>query len=101
MDRSTPITLIGETWQRDQNGINQPTETETKIFANVQSVSRTEFFEGGRNGLNPQLVFTVFRHDYNGQKIVKYNGIRYTVYRLYETRNDALEVYVERREGNV
>lgn len=101
MDRSTPITLIGETWAQNSYGINEPTETEKKIYANVQSVTRQEFFEGGRNGLNPSLVFTVFRHDYDNQKIIKYNGIRYTVYRLYELRDDTLEIYVERREGNV
>ena len=101
MDRSTPITLIGETWAQNSYGISQPTETEKKIYANVQSVTRAEFFEGGRNGLNPSLKFTVFKHDYSGEKIIEYNGIRYTVYRTYNLRTDSMEIYVERREGNV
>ncbi|HAB93181.1 MAG TPA: hypothetical protein DCF49_00200 [Lachnospiraceae bacterium] len=100
MDRSTPITLISETWAPDEYGVNQPTEAEHPAYANVRSVTRAEFFEGGRNGLNPELEFTVFFGDYSGERIVEYNGIRYTVYRTYQGRNDTIELYTERREGN-
>jgi hypothetical protein len=101
MDRSTPIYLITETWTRDAYGINQKTETERKVYADIRSVGMSEWFEGGRNGLNPELQMTMFFGDYQGEKIVKYNGIRYTVYRTYFARNDTIELYVERREGNV
>lgn len=100
MDRSTPINLISATWQKDQYGIQQPTETTKKIYANVKSVTRDEFFNGGRNGLNPELVLTVFFGDYSGEKIAEVNGIRYTVYRTYQLRTDAIELYVERRTGS-
>jgi hypothetical protein len=42
----------------------------------------------------------VFFGDYAGEKIVEYNGTRYTIYRTYQARNDLIELYVERREGN-
>lgn len=100
MDRSTPIELVSQTWAPDAYGVRQPTETTRKVFANVRSVSRAEFFDGGRNGLNPELEFTIFFGDYNGEKIVVHNGVRYTVYRTYQARTDTLELYTERREGN-
>lgn len=100
MDRSTPIRLISVTCAPDEYGVKQPTETLKKVYANVKSVTRAEFFDGGRNGLNPELVFSVFFGDYSGEKILEYNGTRYTVYRTYQLRNDALELYAERREGN-
>lgn len=100
MDRSTPINLISETWQKDAYGVAQPTEVSQKVFANVRSVTFSEFFDGGRNGLNPDLIFTIFSGDYSGEKIVEYKGIRYTVYRTYMGRNDTLELSVERRVGN-
>lgn len=100
MDRSTPVTLISETWQADQYGVEQPTEKTKKIFANVKSVTRDEFFNGGRNGLNPELVLTVFFGDYSNERIAVVNGTRYTIYRTYLLSNDALELYLERREGN-
>lgn len=101
MDRSTPIYLISETWAIDSKGVNQPTETRRKVYANVRSVTRSEFFDGGRNGLNPSLEMIMFAPDYSGEKIIEYNGNRYTLYRTYIGRNDTLELYVERREGNV
>ena len=100
MDRSTPIMLISVTWTADEYGVKQPTETPKKVYANVKSVTRAEFFDGGRNGLNPEFVFGVFFGDYSGEKILEYNGTRYTVYRTYQLRNDTLELYAERREGN-
>ena len=60
MDRSTPINLISVTWQPDAYGIQQPTETTKKIYANVKSVTRDEFFNGGRNGLNPDGQYSLF-----------------------------------------
>ena len=100
MDRSTPINLISVTWQPDIYGIQQPTETTKKIFANVKSVTRDEFFNGGRNGLNPELGLTVFFGDYDGEKIAEVNGTRYTIYRTDQLRNDTIELYTERRAGN-
>lgn len=99
MDMSTPITLIVTTYALDDNGVRQRNETTTDVFANIQSVSANEFFEGGRAGLQPEYRFIMFRFDYSGEPIVEYNGIRYAVYRTYIGRNDTIELYVERKGG--
>lgn len=99
MDRSEVITLITEVTAQDDNGVWQATETTKDIFCQVSSVTRDEFFEAGRNGLNPDYRFTVFGPDYDGQKVVKYKGKRYGVYRTYQARTDELELYVERKGG--
>ena len=65
----------------------------------VSSVIRAEFFDAGRNGLNPEYVFTMFFGDYNGERIVEYNGKRYAVYRTYHARTDIIELYVQREGG--
>ena len=75
------------------------TLTERTVFCNVQSVTRAEFFEGGRNGLNPQYVFTMFFADYEGETVVEFEGQTYSVYRTFRRRDDTLEIYVERRGG--
>ena len=98
MSRSTVINLIAVTTERDANGIMQPTETAHSTFARVDSVSASEFFEAGRNGLNPSLRFLVFAGDYHGEQIVAHEGQRFAVYRTYE-RGDLVEVYVERKGG--
>lgn len=98
MDRSTPIALIGAFQTQDDCGVWRSAETARTVFANVKSASAKEFFEGGRNGLNPQFVFTVFRYDYNGESVVEYNGARYGVYRTYD-KGDFIELHAERKGG--
>lgn len=100
MDRTAVAYLIAETFQKDAYGVLQPTTTRKKIYCDVSSVSMSEWFEGGRNGLNPELRLTMFSGDYSNEKVVEYDGQRYTVYRTYKARNDTVELYCERREGN-
>lgn len=100
MDRSEVITLLSSTHQQDANGIWQEILTEKDIFCQVSSVTRNEFFEAGRNGLNPEYEFTVFAYDYDGEKLVRYKDKTYSVYRTYHARNDSLELYVERTGGD-
>ena len=99
MDRSDVITLIAETKTQDEYGVWRVSETERTVFCNVASVTANEFFEGGRNGLNPQYRMTMFNGDYEGERTLEYNGKRYAIYRTYLARNDQLELYVERQGG--
>ena len=100
MDRSSVIYLIDEEFEVDEMGVQTPEESMRKVYANVTSVSGSEWFEGGRNGLNPDLKFRIFKYDYAGEEIIEYNSNRYAVYRTYEARNDILELYVERKKGD-
>ena len=100
MDRSDVIRLIPITYAKDANGIQRATEGEPhEVMCQVDSVSRNEFFEGGRNGLNPEFVFRVFFGDYEGERLVEYQNKRYSIYRTYHGRNDMMELYAERKGG--
>lgn len=99
MDRSNVITLIAETTSQDAYGVWRTTETERTVFCSVDSVTANEFFEGGRNGLNPEYRMTMFNGDYDGERVLEYNGNRYAIYRTYLRKTDTLELYVERKGG--
>lgn len=100
MDRSCVITLIREARAQDENGIWRDNGLiERDVFAQVDSVTRSEFFEGGRNGLNPEYVFRVFFGDYEGEREIVYQGKHYSVYRVYQSRTDDVELYAERKGG--
>lgn len=99
MDRSNIITLIAETKTQDDFGVWVSTETEREVFCGVSSVTRAEFFDGGRNGLNPEYVFTMFFGDYDGETVLEYNGKRYGIYRTYHAKTDVIELYAERKGG--
>lgn len=100
MDRSEVITLIGSTKTQNAYGVWVETKTLKNVFCQVDSVTRAEFFEGGRNGLNPEFRFTMFFGDYEGEREVIFNGKPYSVYRTYHGRTDEIELYVERKGGS-
>lgn len=99
MDRSVVIKLIAETKTKNEYGVFETQTTSREVYAQVQSITRAEFFDAGRNGLNPEFEFTMFFGDYEGEKLVEYNGNTYAVYRTYQGRNDTIELYVERKGG--
>lgn len=99
MDRSNIIQLISATKTQDENGVWRETLAKRQVFCNVSSVTASEFFEGGRNGLNPEYRMTMFNGDYQGETMLEFNGRTYAIYRTYLDRNDNLELYVERKGG--
>lgn len=100
MDRSTVITLVGAQLSQDAYGVWHSTPTRRNVFAQVDSVTRAEFFEAGRNGFNPEFRFTMFFADYEGEDTVVYNDQPYGIYRTYRGRTDTIELYAERKGGN-
>lgn len=101
MDRSELATLISETWTTDALGVSQKNETTRDVYVAVDSVTSDEWFNGSRQGLNPEFRFRMFRFDYEDEKIIEYQGDRYTIYRTYIGRNDVIELYAQRKQGNV
>ena len=99
MDRSDVIELVAESTQRDAKGVMQKTETARRVFCSVASISRAEFFDAGRNGLNPEFRFKVFAGDYNGERTLRYKGQAYGIYRTYLASTDTMELYAERKGG--
>ena len=99
MDRSNVINLIGTVKTQDEYGVWHEAPAKRMVFCDVRSVTRAEFFDGGRNGLNPQYQFTVFFGDYMGETMVEFEGQTYAIYRTFRGRNDTLELYAERKGG--
>lgn len=100
MDRSDVINLITETQVQSPDYTWTSTETSSEVFCDVRSITRTEWFEAGRSGIeHPAFIFIMDRNEYEGQKIVEYNGQRYGVYRTYASKNEDLELYVEAKGG--
>lgn len=99
MDRSNVVALIKETYTSDVIGQMIATEVSRDVFCNVSSVTQSEWFQGGQNGLRPEYRVTMFAPDYEDEKIVEFNGVRYGVYRTYLRQDENLELYLERKTG--
>jgi SPP1 family predicted phage head-tail adaptor len=64
-------------------------------------VTKQEFYEAGRNGLNPQFMAQIFAAEYNGEELVEYQGRTYSIYRTYHVPGtDYMELYIERKGGS-
>lgn len=96
-----PIDLITVTTEKDDiNQIVEKTRITATVYAEIGSVSQTEFFSGGRLGFQPSLKAVIYDFEYNSEPIVKYNGKLYSVYRVfYVNGTDKVELYLEEKGG--
>ncbi len=99
MDRSEVLTLLKATKTRDEYGVWAESFTRRDVFCQVDSVTRSEFFDAGRNGLNPEYRFSIFFGDYDGERIGEFRGQTYGIYRTFHGKTDEMELYVERKGG--
>lgn len=99
MDRSDVIYLVSVVNTQDEHGVWQKTTKERRVFCDVRSVSRAEWSDAGRVGLNPEYQITMFFGDYEGEDTLIYNGKAYGVYRTYRAKTDTIELYVEKKGG--
>ena len=91
--------LIGYTVALNDYKQEVKTETRSQIFAKKESVSRSEFYNGGKAGLQPEFRLTTAIIDYNGELEVELDGVRYGIYRTYNVSQDYIELYCEKKGG--
>ena len=95
------LILLNNSKYQDEYGVWQLDSTPRTVFCQVHSVTQTEFFEGGRNGLNPAYRFTIFHGDYEGEELCEFEGKNYSIYRTYIVPGtDYIELYAERKGGS-
>lgn len=99
MDRTEEAFLILETWTQDAQKVQRPTQTRHRVFVNRKDLTRAEFFEAGRAGLDPEMRLDMFGPDYAGEQLIEYRGTVYSIYRTHSAGADTLELYVEKRKG--
>lgn len=97
------ITLVKQTAASSLDEYGQETFTETtrQVFCKVTSANRAEFFEARQTGLEPEYVFVTQPTNYEGEKILTYEGVRYQIYRTYRRGADELELYAQKQVGSL
>lgn len=77
----------GETDGYGDPGLKE--EVSGPVYAEVCSIGQKEFYQAQTSGLKPELKFRITDYmDYQGQKYLVHEGIRYTVLRTYRTGNE-------------
>ena len=62
-------------------------------------MTKIDIFSGFLGAGKTTLIKKLIKEAYQGERIVRYKGATYAVYRTYHARTDALELYVERKGG--
>ena len=99
MNLQDVITLRAISTSVNDYGVPERTVTEKDVYARVESVSASEFFDGGQNGLKPEYRFIVSAWEYEDEEALVYQGRVYSVYRKYRRTLDRVELYAERKAG--
>jgi hypothetical protein len=96
--KDSAITLITETTTPDKYGVNKLTETVNTVMCKEGSITRSEFYGAGTNGLRPEVMVTVFHGDYSGQRKATYESKNYAIYRTFPV-GDYVELYLKIEGG--
>ena len=99
MIRATTIALLKEL----PHGVfDSHTPTETEVFAEIQSVKMSEFYTALNDGIQPEFIFVLTDYaDYDGEKLVRYDGNLYDVVRTYTPVNgQTIHITVKKHEVN-
>ena len=83
----------------DQYGNEIQTVTETEVFVQPRGVYQSEFYNAAQAGLKPSLtLFLSNREDYEGQKVLDFEGTEYNVIRVdWNAQRDGISLICEER----
>lgn len=82
---------------------NASIETEkTTVYVKTRGVYQSEYYNAAQLGLKPSITFEIAnREDYNGEKVLEYNGRVFTVIRADWTADrDGISLICEERTNN-
>lgn len=106
----TLIKVVNSTF--DESGNEIATTEERTVMCQVFSVTRNEFYSAATVDLSPDLTIRLTDYaDYEGEKLLRYNGELYSVIRTYRDRGswhrsggamdiNAIELVCARKIGN-
>lgn len=86
----------------DEYGNEKHTVIETEVFVQPRGVYQSEFYNAAQLGLKPSVTLVIAnREDYNGQKVLEYEGRDYDVIRVdWSAQRDSISLVCEERVNN-
>ena len=76
--------------------------TETTVFVQPRGVYQSEFYNAAQLGLKPSVtLYLTNRDDYDGQKVLEFEGKEYNVIRVdWNAQRDGISLVCEERVDN-
>jgi len=91
--------LVSQTYESDDIGNQIATETEKTVFCAELPITSAERTNTAINGIKPEVCLVVDYESYDEQKLINYNGVRYSVYRKYPRSDGMVELYCAKKVG--
>lgn len=88
------VNLIKVSYERDEDGyvVSKKEISSENVFAEVKSVTRTEFYNAMHAGISAEIAFVINNDEYNDENVVEYDGKSYYVVRTYCTSISDIEL---------
>lgn len=101
MDRLADVTLIKITYEADAIGQLVEAEEATRtLLASLHSITRQEWQNAAQQGLQAEKMAKLnCSDDYQEEELAEISGVRYSIYRTYETDDGGIELYLRRDTG--
>ncbi len=99
MDNTIKITLIGQSYEKDPFGQLVPKEITRTIWGRKSPITRAEWGEAGRQGVNPSFQVKIRTREYRGELVAEIHGERYGIYRSYQA-GETTELYLQKKVGD-
>ena len=86
----------------DKYGNKTTKEVKRTVFVQPRGVYASEFYNAAQLGLKPSLtLYLTNRNDYQGEKVVEFNGKDYSVIRVdWTAQRDGISLICEERVNN-
>lgn len=81
--QSVVIYLIAQSVVTEHGGFERKTQTERRVYAEVLSVTRAEFYQAAAAGIKADCVFRLRAGEYRGEEQLRRGEARYAVVRSY------------------
>ncbi|NLM67495.1 MAG: phage head closure protein [Enterococcus sp.] len=70
------------------------------VYAREKSISQSEFFQAAQSDIQAATCFIIRSCDYNGEEFIEYNSKTYHIYRIFNVKNEMVELWCEVRIGD-
>ncbi len=86
----------------DKYGNPVKTKEERTVYVMPRGIYASEFYDAAQLGIKPSVTLTLSnRADYEGEKLLEYEGVLYNVIRVdWNAQRDAISLVCEERAGN-
>ena len=94
------ISLVSISYSDNDYGNSIEKETKKEVYADVQGIRQSEFYQANATGLKPEKTFVIRAIEYNNEPKVYYNSKYYTVIRTYDKDGELLELVCSEKVGH-